>query len=84
MNRADGGVDRRRADAAGRAGELAGVGQPAAVGRVLQGPRHDAGGEGHHRRERGGVVGPAVQAAQGTYVADSQNSSSPCTVVVTL
>jgi hypothetical protein len=45
-------ADRRRPDAARRAGELAGDRQPETVDRLLQGRPLDAGGGRHHRRQR--------------------------------
>jgi hypothetical protein len=68
-------ADRRRVDAAGRVSELAGVRQPEAVDRLLQGRRRDAGGERHHRRQRGGVGG-TFRASRTGYVA-----AFPCTCI---
>lgn len=61
------GAGGRGADAAGRAGLLASVGQPAAVAGLLRPGRPDAARRRHHRRQRGGLVEPPLQAPQGTY-----------------
>ncbi|KAL5654316.1 hypothetical protein ACJX0J_033635, partial [Zea mays] len=76
---------RRRADAARRAGELAGVRQPETVDSLLQGQRHDAGRGRHHRRQRGGVVGPPVQASQGPQRINAARAlRQPCTGTILL
>ena len=61
------GAGGRGADAAGRAGLLASVGQPAAVAGLLRPGRPDAARRRHHRGQRRGVVEPPLQAPQGTY-----------------